>query len=458
MYEHIRDEIARWQLTDLFPLLRSAEFRELMRVNYPDHEATCERNTPYPYVQAPYVAGWLQRERNGERGYLLQYIYRAVRQMLFRFAARQGYGSIDWRLILTHPDYAQGEPTQLLRMRLAKYAKGTPAPSQRYPDGSSLRFPHRTYACRYHGERRIEFRGELARTDIKESGLPCRCATCGEKAEDCNCEWYQGDWVRPRPMVESGISALSFYSEPVQMIGKEGRAVGVELELRTVGRYALDTLERYCSENLITRKSDGSNGVSIELATSPMREDVYVDVLCGLHSRLMQTHAYAGTGCGLHVHVDATSFDGSDVDRLISLWRTYGSDVWDAMPTARHDNQYCYATSNRTQPTRVELYGTCFELDGWEDYEVPYSPRYVDMNLENLKSGRKTIEFRLFPAYSTDDGNDQSDHHVDLPLITEAQLLTCVDLSRAFLDAAQRKTTSQAIEDKIEDLTDLFNL
>jgi hypothetical protein len=374
------------------------------------------------------------------------------RAFLEMMKARSWY--INWRLILKHPDYSYGEPSHDLRKAIAQAARGDYGTI--FTDGSSISFPVRTYGSRYDhefrsqpywdtsgrrwrsdgsSERRITWKGAEAREMFRAAGLPCRCESCGNIAASCGCEWNteEGTWEKPRPMVISGRSFLEYKSEHIAMLGKEGLAVGVELELRTVGRRKISELDRFCESHRITRKPDGSNGVSLELCSSPMREDVSGEILLGLHRRLVETETYSGTGCGLHVHVDATTLGSGGLLRLLNLWRDYGTAVWSAMPISRYDNQYCERTDRKDLPDTVELYGSTLEIDGWRDNRN----RYVDLNLENLRTGRKTVEFRLFPSFSDDDGLEANDYEEDLELITSDQMLSCVDVSRAFMAAAQ---------------------
>ncbi len=393
-----------------------------------------------------------------EDGEVTNTIGRSRRRALFELC-RQKWGGIDWRLILTHDDYNYEGSTPIshdLRKAIAQASRSVPITA--FNDGSRITFPIRTYRSRFDhswrrsagwrtngldrplqyrsgqtSERRICWKGAEAREMFRVNGLVCRCETCGKIAASCGCEWVDGSWEKPRPMVVSGRSFLEYKSENIAMMGKEGLAVGVEIELRTVGRKHVAALEAYCESNRITRKPDGSNGVSLELCSSPMREDVSGEILLGLHRRLVETETYSGTGCGLHVHVDATTLGSSGLLRLLNLWREYGPNVWDAMPASRHDNQYCEASAYRTPPTSVELYGSTLEIDGWHDNRN----RYVDLNLENLRTGRKTVEFRLFPSFADDQGLAASQYEEDLPLMEAAQLLSCVDVSRAFMAAAQ---------------------
>tara|TARA_E500000331_G_scaffold340804_1_gene372493 strand:+ start:150 stop:875 length:726 start_codon:yes stop_codon:yes gene_type:complete len=239
-------------------------------------------------------------------------------------------------------------------------------------------------------------------------------------------------------------------NEPVIMKGSDGLAVGIELELSTVAKRGVDDLAYFCESNHITRKPDGSEGVSIELATSPMRSDVSARVLRDLWYHLKETEAAPSVGCGLHIHVDATGLTRDGVERLLSLWRAYGPRVWDALPYVRKGSTYCADTTDR--PTgEIEYYGTRFRRENGYD-----SDRYVDLNLENLNGSRQTVEFRLFPAYADNpDALDSSDTHLDMPLLTHDQLTACVAVSRAFMSAAIAGESTQ-LEQAITDLERTF--
>jgi len=120
------------------------------------------------------------------------------------------------------------------------------------------------------------------------------------------------------------------------------------------------------------------------------------------------------------------------------LWKDYGPQVWDALPDVRHNSEYCRNTTHYDH--EVEYYGNILTTGS----SRAGLDRYVDLNLNNLKSYSKTVEFRLFPAYSDNpDGYTPSDTDCDVPLITEEQLLACVSVSREFVRAAITNDTDE---------------
>ena len=349
---------------------------------------------------------------------------------------------VDWRLILTHPDYRFSDiDDRRLRIKLAKAARGQ---DLNFTDGSKIFFPKRTHLNRWDGERRITWEGQAAREMMLNCKMPSRCEHCGKKPGDCVCEWvYNGNgvatWQEPAPELVSGVSALEFRNEPVVMQGKQGLAVGVEWEVYSIGKPHLAELHQFCIDHSITRKYDGSSGVTLEFATSPMREDVSRDVLANLWHHVQATKAEASVGCGIHIHVDGTGLGREELSRLITLWQTYGPRVWRNMPEVRQHSAYCHDTTHRGIPNDVEYYGNQLIIDGWDNYY----DRYVDMNLENMRNTRKTVEFRLFPAYSGSEGYDNDDTEIALEIIDKDMLLSYVDLAREFVRAAITDDTAQ---------------
>ena len=348
---------------------------------------------------------------------------------------------VDWRLILTHSDYDNADKNdRRLRIKLARAARGE---DLKFADGSKIFFVKRGLAWRYADERRITWEGAGAREMMLNCNMPARCAHCGKKPQRCTCEWvYDGSglakWREPEPELVSGVSALEFKNEPIVMRGKQGLAVGVEWEVYSIGKPHLAELNQFCIDHGITRKYDGSNGVTLEFATSPMREDVSRDILANLWHRVNATKAEATVGCGLHIHVDGTGLGREELARLINLWQDYGPRVWSAMPEVRQSSPYCGDTTVRGKPNDVEYWGGHLEIDGWDNYY----DRYVDMNLENMRSGRKTVEFRLFPAYSGSEGYEADDHEVALELVDKDLMLAYVELARAFVRAAITNDTA----------------
>ena len=378
------------------------------------------------------------------------YVSRSLRkyfQCLERNFPRLMPGSqwINWRLVLDHPDYknrlrrADNAKVNNLRSELSRNARGW---LSQFNDGSSIHFVARTYDNRWQNDMRIVFHGEQARTLLRELDMPSRCQNCAKSPHICQCEWVQADgdryWRAPLPPVRPGQTALEFRSHNISMLGKVGLAVGVELELHTVTRKDVAQLAEFCVDNLITRKPDGSNGVAVELCTPPMRQEIATDVLTRLHQLLRNNGAQASIGCGMHVHVDGTGLDRLAVSRLLTLWKDYGPQVWDALPDVRHSSDYCRNTTHLDHD--VEYYGNVLTTGPAR----AGLDRYVDLNLQNLKSYSKTVEFRLFPAYSSNpDEYDSSDTDYDVPLITEEQMLSCVAVAREFVRAAITNDTDE---------------
>jgi hypothetical protein len=364
---------------------------------------------------------------------------------------------VNWRLVLEHGDYrnrlrrADKAKVHDLRQELSRNARGW---LSQFTDGSSIHFVARTYDTRWTNDLRLVFTGETARTLLRELDMPARCQNCAKSAHMCQCVWADENgsryWRAPLPPVREGQSALGMQSHSISMLGKEGLAVGVELELHTVPRKDVAQLAEFCVDNLITRKPDGSSGVAVELCTPPMRQEIATNVLTRLHELLRNNGAQASLGCGMHVHVDGTGLDRLAVSRLLTLWKNYGPQVWDAMPDVRHSSDYCRNTTHYDH--EVEYYGNVLTTG----IDRAGLDRYVDLNLQNLRSYSKTVEFRLFPAYSDNpDGYDYNDTDFDVPLITEEQMLACVAVSREFVRAAITNDTDE-LENAIVNLERTF--
>ncbi len=439
-------EIRRTALPDLLILLREIG-GEIGDTIHPDRPLGFD--TVYPsfslHARAKRLFEFARVDRYrgalADQGFF-DYIGPTFKRRLVRKMALKIRYQFDWRLCLTHRDYAHAKPGRKLRAALAAAARGNDMRNY-LPDGSTIGFTPRTYQGRFAGDSRIVWTGADARDLMRVAGLNARCQTCNATADDCTCELdngRHGTWVRPVPDRIEGVSALGLENQPVIMVGSVGLAVGIELELNTIARPNVDDLARFCCDHNITRKPDGSEGVSIELATSPMREDRSAVILSELWDRLRASDAAPSIGCGLHVHVDATGLTRDGAASLLLLWRTYGPRVWEALPGVRKSSTYCTDTTDRPIGT-IEYYGTRFNRDNGYD-----SDRYVDLNVENLNGSRQTIEFRLFPAYAENpDGLDNSDTHLDLPLITHAQLEACVGVSRAFVRAAIEPSPSSGM-------------
>ncbi len=277
---------------------------------------------------------------------------------------------------------------------------------------------------------RIAYAGPNARRYLAAAPTHCtvRCVACSSIATECACRMIDGTWMVNR---ESGRSFLSERGYRLEMQGKaRGPAVGVEIELRTVPRDH-GKLTALCVGDQITTKGDGTVGVSVELCTQPMLPDVAGDVLRRLWTELEGAEVAASGVCGVHVHVDATGLDRDGLIRLLKLWRSYGARVWQALPVERRSCRYARPTWN--QPIDYEgvvYFGTRIEIPGRS------TARYVDLNLCNLVGDRRTVEFRLFPAYAPVASGVLNQG--DVPISSFACIDAAVKLSRAFVTCARR--------------------
>jgi hypothetical protein len=93
--------------------------------------------------------------------------------------------------------------------------------------------------------------------------------------------------------------------------------------------------------------------------------------------------------CSMHVHVDATDLNESDVASIVAWWIKCEAVFLDAMPLDRKRNRYCQAMG----------FNSMFQHNGaYSDRELIVRAgdlKYYSMNTHNwVKGSRKTIEFR----------------------------------------------------------------
>jgi len=177
-------------------------------------------------------------------------------------------------------------------------------------------------------------------------------------------------------------------------------------------------------------KRDGSlqapNGYqSVEVVSPVLKDEAGIFQVVEVVDFLNSVGAIVNDTCGLHCHVGAADYTQVDVSKLTTLFKRYEKLFFSLngeKASTRWDNSYCKNSQN------------------WDN---PNGDRYQSLNLTNLNSGKKTVEFRLFAGT------------INVEIIVQA-IFMCVGLVNKSKEIGRVKTprtvpqTWQEMMDKFE--------
>jgi hypothetical protein len=177
------------------------------------------------------------------------------------------------------------------------------------------------------------------------------------------------------------------------------RYVGVEIEMSKAQTDKIASNEwkavmGYCS----AFKDDGSvSGDGIELNTIPARGLAYHKQIEVIGDNLKALGCRADSSCGLHVHIDASDYNGSDTFKLLNLWARIEGQVFKMVKKSRMNGTYCRPMNNNDSRRIIE---SKHLLENNTPNKVidrfpPRDGRYHALNTYSF-SEHGTFEFRLY--------------------------------------------------------------
>jgi hypothetical protein len=127
--------------------------------------------------------------------------------------------------------------------------------------------------------------------------------------------------------------------------------------------------------------------------------------ICQIGRKIKQIGCSVNKNCGLHVHIDVSDFDTTQLGVLIGYWLCIEKIIMQAVPNSRKNNKFCVPLSTLRPKFNIELTSP---TQVWMHYK-PYSAKlhdnfdrrcamnlvnyYRSMHIKNFK--RPTIEFRF---------------------------------------------------------------
>jgi hypothetical protein len=179
--------------------------------------------------------------------------------------------------------------------------------------------------------------------------------------------------------------------------------VGLLVQKVTQGRVLLQKWDHNHDNDCWIIKPDSSCGMEI---CSPVSKGLYgIREICHVVDKLSQTsRIQADKRCSLHVHVDVSDLDLSQLARVIQWWIKCEPVFMDSVPEWRKNNRYCqfigsldfFEADSKFEPkTLISLLGNSH-----------YVGKYGSLNTFHYwNENRKTIEFRLMDNFCCKNSN-----------------------------------------------------
>ena len=138
---------------------------------------------------------------------------------------------------------------------------------------------------------------------------------------------------------------------------------------------------------------------AVEVA-SPILENALDLNMVQRIARGLQDDAELDASVGLHIHIDGKRFSPANLSQLMALLTRHESVLYNALQV-RSERRDAFCQALRTHVVRDVIAAHPKTMDALQDIYHPgnHSRRFMGVNLENLRSGRRgTIEFRYFNA------------------------------------------------------------
>lgn len=170
-----------------------------------------------------------------------------------------------------------------------------------------------------------------------------------------------------------------------------------------------------------------------------------IPVIQELIRRLRSKGAVAGQKCGIHIHVDAASYDARTLRNITNIMASKEELIYKAFQVqVERKNKYCQPVNslfleelNRKKPKTTEGVKTIWYRGGDKSRSHYDKSRYHCLNLHSVFE-KGTIEFRLFNS-TMDDGEVKA--YIHLCLAISHQALTQASASRRVTVSTNEKYT-----------------
>lgn len=159
------------------------------------------------------------------------------------------------------------------------------------------------------------------------------CNSCTARCRDCNSGYFKA--------IESARFPWDGDKRGLK-VNHIQRMLGVEIEAYAVYPWKETRVAVKKWQGGIVK--DGSltcdSGVPFEVTTTPAGGQLFVDQLTDICEALAKDKAKTNKTCGLHVHVDASSYKWWDVQRLIKLYSKVEASLFKVIAPYRDGNNY----------------------------------------------------------------------------------------------------------------------